>query len=357
MDDRFDISILDSGDPARVIAVARCGYDIAIEPLPCDTLQKLFDFNSNLLNATSGKGKRPLVQELGDYGQNLFNFILQKDVYRIYARLPNSHIRLQIYSNRPDLQAVPWEFLHDPGTVPGPNSFRTVIRIVPTIGVHPPEPRSFGKKVRMLFVQAEPVGEDSVSWLDIKESIEREFSAELPNEFEIEPIEGTSRQAFMNAFTVKNYDILHFSGHGEISKDGVGSLLFENRKTKKKDPISAVQLGNFLKNKNLRLVVLSACNTSAGNFSKEFAVVAKTLVECGIPAVVANQFPITNSIATAFAGGFYSELVKSGDVDRATAEGRIRLNFGPPLADGAARIEWGIPTLYRHLGAAKVFAP
>jgi CHAT domain-containing protein len=101
--------------------------------------------------------------------------------------------------------------------------------------------------------------------------------------------------------------------------------------------------------------VLSACNTSAGDFSKEFATVAQTLVGNGIPAVVANQFEIQNSIAAAFANAFYAELRESGDVDRATTQGRLSLNFGGNLPNNEARIDWGIPTLYRHLGAAKVF--
>ena len=101
--------------------------------------------------------------------------------------------------------------------------------------------------------------------------------------------------------------------------------------------------------------MLSACNTSAGDFTKAFAVVAKTLVECGVPAVVANQFPITNSIAAIFAGAFYKKLLDCGDVDLATTRGRASLMFVSSLPSGSARFEWGIPTLYRHIGANRVF--
>ena len=83
--------------------------------------------------------------------------------------------------------------------------------------------------------------------------------------------------------------------------------------------------------------------------------VAKSLVESHVSAVVANQFPITNSNAAVFAGSFYRELLRSGDVDLATTSGRVALNFGPDLPREEARIEWGIPTVYRHVGAARVF--
>jgi CHAT domain-containing protein len=105
----------------------------------------------------------------------------------------------------------------------------------------------------------------------------------------------------------------------------------------------------------LRLVVLSACNTATGNFAKEFATVAQTLVESGIPAVVANQFEIRSEKAALFTSGFYSELVKTGDVDKATTGGRLALKNGTQPVDGVASIDWGIPTLYRHLGGARTF--
>lgn len=120
--------------------------------------------------------------------------------------------------------------------------------------------------------------------------------------------------------------------------------------------MAKVQLGVFLRDQGLRLVVLSSCNTAVGNFAREFAVVAKTLVESGMPAVIANQFEIQPSQAAKFAGAFYHELLKSGDVDRATAKGRVALAFGGVLPNNVARIDWGIPVIYRHIGAAKVFS-
>ena len=67
--------------------------------------------------------------------------------------------------------------------------------------------------------------------------------------------------------------------------------------------------------------------------------------------------PITNSIAAKFAGAFYRELLRSGDVDQATSNGRLSLYAEPDLPNQAARFEWGIPTLYRHVGAALVWKP
>ena len=361
MNDNFELSILDSGNPSQVIAVARQGCNLAIETLSCHELDLLIKFRYQLANASTG-GQRPTVQELQKFGESLFNFTVQKNILKIYHSLPNSHISLQVYSNRADLQALPWEYIQQPGGTNGPDANRSVIRIVPTIGVDMPDIIKFGNNLRMLFVHAEPINPSlgPVAWLDIKESIEREFQAYLQNltkkfDFELDVVDGASCKSLFDALDVKDYDILHFAGHGEVGPDGFGRLLLQDRKTKKIESILAADLGVLLKNKNLRLVFLSACSTSCGDFAKEFAVIAKTLVEYGIPAVVANQFPVTNSIAAAFAGGFYGKLLRTGDVDQATTNGRIALAFAPSMSGGAAHFEWGIPTLYRHIGANKMF--
>jgi hypothetical protein len=62
------------------------------------------------LVAASEGGSRPTEEQLFDFGKKLFDFIAQLDVHKIYSRLPDDHVSLQIYSNRPDLQALPWEY-------------------------------------------------------------------------------------------------------------------------------------------------------------------------------------------------------------------------------------------------------
>ncbi len=262
MEDEFSLSVLDSGDQARATVVARCGFDMAIESLSDLKLQSLFDFHKRLSATAGGRAPvRPTAPELAQFGQDLFNLIVSGDVAQIYNRLPASHIRLQIYSNRPDLQAIPWEYMQQPNCVPGPNALRSVIRIVPTIGVPGPVPKKLDQIVRMLFVYAEPASEPSVDWPAIKATVESRFNARLPDNFALDVVEGATTASFEKAFRARKYDILHMVCHGEVAPDGTGNLLFQDLKGKSKQPISAADLGNFLKDKELRLDVLSACNT------------------------------------------------------------------------------------------------
>jgi hypothetical protein len=112
------------------------------------------------------------------------------------------------------------------------------------------------------------------------------------------------------------------------------------------------QLCNLLEGRGIRLVVLSACETAAGDFASDFSVMADGLVRCGIPAVVANQFPVDDGTVAKFVGALYQELLQSGDIDLAVSEGRVTLAL-----ELESVIDWGIPTLYRHVNSSQVFAP
>jgi len=358
MKDALDLLILDAGSNGRAVAYAQCEADTAVEVLSCKAITQLKDFRDRLNRASLGQEKLPTAQDLSSFGTNLFEFVLRGDLLSLYNRLPPDYVRIRILSNHPELQALPWEYLQDPRAPAGPNNTRGVVRIVPTLGQPMPVPRKANQKLRILFVFADPIDQGPVRWDEIYSTIKREFERRSGNNFEIDVVEGASIQAVTKAFVEKSYDVFHFNGHGALLPDNggkiVGHLVFMDAATKKTEPISAEQLATLVTGQGLQLVVLSSCNSSAGDFSESYAVVAQSLVRRGVPAVVANQFAITNNLAATFASGFYNELLKTGDIDRAVGAGRLLLSMQRPIA-GKATLEWGIPTLYRHLGAAKIF--
>jgi hypothetical protein len=361
MNNTLDILILDSGGPAHAVVYARFGADTAIELIPCKSIAKFQNFSERLKNAAGGRGMRPKADELLTFGHELFSFAVQNKLLTVYNRLPGDYVRIQVLSNQPDLQALPWEYLQFPNAPAGPNINRSIIRIVPTIGQLQPKPRELHKrKLSLLFAFADPTDQGPVAWEDIQATIDREFRSRLKDNFEIDVIEGANVEALTDALQSKPYDIFHFNGHGEILVDEngreTGHLVLVDSRTQQTQRLSAEKFALLVQGRGLQLVVLSACSTSAGNFAKSYAVVAQSLVDCGVPAVVANQFPVTNSIAATFAYGLYRSLLRTGDIDRAVSEGRIVLDL-QKTTDNYAQIEWGIPTLYRHVDASQIFTP
>ena len=359
MNDALDLLILDAGAPDRAVAYAQYDADTAVRLIPCQAIAQLRAFSQRLNRVSNGEDQRPTPQELGTYGNDLFRLVLRDDLLDLYNRLPSDYIRLRIMCNQPDIQALAWEYLQQPGTPTGPNNMRGVVRIVPTIGQAMPKPRKLTRKVRVLFAFADPIDQGPVRWQAIHDTIKQKFASRAGGSFELDVVEAASIQALAQALLRKRYDILHFNGHGAVvvGADGVqrGHLTFVDAATQRSQQVSAEQLAMLITGRKLQLVILSSCNSSAGDFTRNYAVVAESLVRRGVPAVVANQFALPNDVAATFAIGFYGELVKTGDVDRAVSAGRLMLAVQNRLPERAV-IEWGIPTLYRHVGAAGLFS-
>jgi hypothetical protein len=193
------------------------------------------------------------------------------------------------------------------------------VRIVPTIGKPKPVPFQIigaGSKLRILFVYADPQNQTFVGWPGVRASIERVFSARLPaNDYELKVIRGTAEE-LVEAFQAKNerYDIFQFSGHGEVDANGEGHILLLNQNNSQSSPMSAGNLANILSGRGIKLAVISACSTAAGNAADPFNVVAEALVSNGIPAVVANLLPVPESSVASFVGAMYAQLLNTGDI-------------------------------------------
>jgi hypothetical protein len=357
--DAFDLSIVASESGGPPVAVARCGNDFTVQELEPGALSTLAAFRKRLDGAIRGEVDRPSADEMRGFGQSLFKFLVHEQVDLLYNRLPAAFIRLHLFSNQAALQELPWEFLQNPVNGMPADASRSVVRIVPTIGTDVPAPVKLGGRVRVLFVSADPHDQDSgVNWAEAEAVTRDTFTVGMPpGTLDFKVVEGSDVEAFRVAVLNTPCDILHFSGHGEVV-NGVGRLIFQNRKNNKSEPLDAKSLAVLLKNRNIRLVVLSSCDTAAGNFASRFAVIAETLVRsAGIPAVVANQFPVKDETTAPFVRALYRKLLSSGDIDQAMADGRATIFTSIPGKDPEANFEWGIPTLYRQLGANMIFEP
>lgn len=354
MTDALDISILDAGD--RAVVVARRGADVAIGRLPIDdaTMANLEGFRQRLDRAVRGAIAAPDPRDLASYGGRLFAYAMRDEMADLYQLLPASYSRINILSNHPRLLRLPWEYLAFPQCAPGhPSNERSVVRIVATRGRTAPPPKKLDQTVRVLFVSAAPQDQNEVDFPAVRAAIERAYtpSGRIGARIAITAVDGATRASLCQEIADRTFDILHFSGHGRVDEKGQGRLLLIHRKTGMTDEVPADQLCALLAGRDLRLVVLSACDTAAGDFADDFAVIAEALVKNGIPAVVANQLPVKNRAMACFVGPLYKELLASGDIDRAVVQGRIALDFE------LSSFEWGIPTLYRHYAASQLYEP
>ena len=106
--------------------------------------------------------------------------------------------------------------------------------------------------------------------------------------------------------------------------------------------VDSTELANLLADQtSLRLVVLNSCEGARTTLTDPYAGVATTLVQLGVPAVVAMQFEISDEAAILFAEELYTNLIGRQDpIDAAVAEARkaIYIELGT--------IEWATPVLF-----------
>lgn len=266
----LELAVLDADAPSQAVAVGRCGDDVAVIRMPCGAeLKTLESFRARIHNSLLGVGTeaRPDENELKDFGDRLHKFLMKDDLGSLFKNLSaDGRVRINFISNHASLRSVPWEYMLDLSKADKPMRERTIARIVPTIGVPAPVPLPLQQKVRILFACAEPQDQEPVSWPEMQESITRPLKRRLSDRFELTVVEAADQASLASAVAKADYDIFHFSGHGEVV-NGVGHLVLINRNNNKSSRISASTLAGLLGGKRFRLAVLSACETAAGGIS------------------------------------------------------------------------------------------
>ena len=146
------------------------------------------------------------------------------------------------------------------------------------------------------------------------------------------------------------YHIFHFIGHGGFDPNTQGGMLAMEDDHGRARLVGGEDLGTLLHNhRSLRLAVLNSCEGARGDRSDPFSGTAQSLVQQGIPAVVAMQFEITDDAAITFGHVLYEAIADGYPLDAATTEARIAV-----YADGNLT-EWGTPVLYLRAPDGHIF--
>ena len=259
-------------------------------------------------------------------------------------------IRLRL-NDAPELVNLPWEYLYNPAL----NRFLTLSVNTPLVRyLELPErisPLGVSLPLKILAVISSPADFPPLDvereWSNLQTALKGLQDKGL---VVLDRLEAASPVELQYRLRRQEYHILHFIGHGgfnEQAQDGI--LLFEDE-GKRGRPLSGQYLGTLLHDeKTLRLVVLNACEGGRSGSSDPFAGVAQSLVQQGVPAVIAMQFEVTDEAAITFAREFYTAVAEGYPADAAVAEARKAIfSLGND-------IEWGTPVLYMRSPDGQVF--
>jgi hypothetical protein len=307
---------------------------------------------------------RSLVETGGQLFRALFHETL-REVYLLCKGRSESapdrglRIRLVLPIDTPDsalLQALPWELLYCEQT----DDYLARSELTPVVRqlVIPWAASSFAgsppERLRILIAVASPHGSNPLDDVDERGRILKAWCEQ--EQVEVELLQMATLSGLREQLRSKHYHVLHFIGHGSFDAEaGVGTLLFETS-TRKPHPVSGTLLAEALKgSRELRLVFLNACKTGLLPWlpgQDPLLGTAAALVRRGVPAVVANQFPISDSAARIFSEAVYRSLARGGSLEAAVGDGRFAIH-----QEDTSSWEWITPTLFTALSGADVFKP
>jgi hypothetical protein len=318
-------------------------------------------------------------------GERLFRWLLTDDRLKttwaeVSGRCPHRRVRLRIDATAPELHALPWELLRDPGEGGMPQDLAATIATPFSrylAGKWQPGSPVLKRPIKVLLAVASPQNLESEYQLP-SINVEHEFSnlkealkgldveitlfPQLPiacslptRDGEVVSVASKQQPCTLVDLELKlkqGYHILHFIGHGNFIKEEQKSVLYmadsENRVKLAYDADVAAMLARQLadpeifQHDKLRLVFLSSCRTATRSPADAFRGMAPQLVMAGVPAVVAMQDLIPVNTAQAFARTFYRQLLEHGQVDLAANEARSSILTGK--LPGAS-----IPALFMRL--------
>jgi hypothetical protein len=300
----------------------------------------------------------PQIAAIKDFGGQLFEAVFRYDLATNLssslnlAKAADAGLRIRLrLADCPELADLPWEYLYDKRN----NRFLCLSDRTPLVRyLDLPEPvraLAVTPPLRVLVVIASPAEYPALDgeheWRNVTEALSELARA---GRVEVERLAQPTLRMLQRQLRRGRYHVFHFIGHGGFdsqTQDGV--LAFENSYGRLR-LVSGEDLGTLLyDHRSLRLAVLNACEGARGDRADPFAGTAQSLVQQGIPAVIAMQFEITDTAAIVFAQALYEAVADGYPLDAATAEARKAIH-----AHGNG-VEWGTPVLYLRALDGRIF--
>lgn len=293
-------------------------------------------------------------RQLPVIGQRLFAQLFQSATaqkliqnWRLQLAQPGWSGQISILSDIPAVLSLPWELLHDGQ---GFLTLRTrqpaaIMRRLDKLSLGALRTR-FTPPLRVLLVSARPEGTGFVDPRGIaRELLEALEAAPAGGAVELEFLRPATLPALRRrlANAVRPIHIFHFDGHGTFSSepvqplapDGVrlhggarGQLAFEDDRGELA-LVPAETLAQVLQDSDVKLAVLTACQSGQGSNDDVFSSVAGRLLGAGVDAVVAMSASVLVVSAARYVEAFYRELSSGLEVPLAHERARQALHDDP----------------------------
>lgn len=305
---------------------------------------------------TRGPGN-PELAPLKDFGGRLYKSLfhgslkiaLENSLREVSRTGEGLRILLRLGASG-KIAEFPWEFLYDADR----SRFLSHSRRTPLVRYLEmpgrPNPLTVEAPLRVLVMISSPAGFPRLNveeeWNQVNQAL-----AELQGagQIYVERLENATLANLQQRLRRGKFHVFHFIGHGAYLPDWQdGVLILEDRNGRGRN-VGGGEIGGLLYDHDIRLAVLNACEGGRASSSDPFAGTAQSLIQQGLPAVVAMQFEITDVAAIAFAREFYQAISDDYPLDAAVYDGRRA------ILNDVNNFEWGTPVLYSRTADGRIF--
>jgi CHAT domain-containing protein len=293
------------------------------------------------------------------WGERLFSTIFAGSVLNCFRasqdlalqRSVGLRIRLRL-GDSPALAALPWEYLYDARSA----NFLALSETTPIVRyLELPRPLGalrFQPPLRMLIVTANPVQLPSLASDQEARVIDEAWRIQVQRgNVELRHIVATL-PTLQQTLQSQAYHLLHFSGHARFEERTQEGLLYLQDDTRAAVGVTGRQLRGLADALvSVRLIVLNVGETGRASPANLDGGVAQSLVQLGVPAVLAMQAEIHDGFAFTFAQTFYTALASNAPLEVALTRARQAIYAqGDPVG-------WGTPVLWLRAPDGHLFAP
>lgn len=333
------------------VAPLAAGHGVQVES-PSGEWTHSLDLDA-LRHAAAQLDALPSPPMMREWGSRLYDALFDREAQSLLhaslrqAEGQGARLRLRLRLDSPEADALSWEYLYD---APRNRFFalspdQPLVRYLPL--AQPARPLRVTPPLRALVVLANPV---DMPALDVEQEWQVLQASLAPlvqrGEWQVERLARGSVPELQAALRRGPWHLFHFIGHGGMDAARQEGLLHFEDEQGVSHPISGDYLAMLLGG-TVNLAVLNACESGRVGALSLFAGAAQRLVQSGLGAVIAMQFPIADEAAVLLSGELYRAIADGYPVDAALAEARKAI-----YADGVA---WGTPVLYMRAADGQLF--
>ena len=275
-------------------------------------------------------------------GKSLYEFLFPGEIDEIFHRCRQDKekgLRIRLRIDPEELSLFPWEYCYDQET----RQYLALERQTPIVryiaeGFAAPTTLSMPRPVKLLVVLSAPKDQPELD-MDREEDGIRQALHNVPVQLTV--LRHATIEKLHDALLEVEPHIVHFSGHGVLKCD-VGALALENPQTGDTDALTARQMRSLLSRMGITLAVLNACETARHSTRDALMGVAQALIREEIPAVIAMQFLVSETVALMFTRRLYEFLFRGDPLEKIITETRVGIDINTEQD----RISWGIPVLF-----------